>query len=75
MDLLIIYTLTTQNGNHSAITNLCILQITMAPTKPFPDRCDLISCSLVMARNSGDSSASHAQFLSSLPPVQNSALN
>jgi hypothetical protein len=37
--------------------------------------CVFISCSLVAASNSGDSSASRTQVLSSQPPVQNSTLN
>jgi hypothetical protein len=38
----------------------------------FPACCVFIGRSLAMAYNSGDSSASSAQVLSSQPPVQNS---
>jgi hypothetical protein len=42
--------------------------ITVELIKPFPDCCIFTSNSLAMAYNSGDSSASHAQVLSSQPP-------
>jgi hypothetical protein len=49
------------------------LQIT-TPLSLF-SACCVISHSLAMASNSGDYSASHAQVLSSQPPMQNSTLN
>jgi hypothetical protein len=59
-------------GNYNAIPNFHTLQITAAPTKPFPACSVLTSRSLETASNSGDSSASRAQVLMSQPPVQNS---
>jgi hypothetical protein len=47
-------------------------QITTAPAKPFPVCCVFASRSLTTASNSGYSSASCAQVLSSQPCVQNS---
>jgi hypothetical protein len=45
------------------------------PLSPFPASCIFIGSSLATAFNSGDSSASRAQVLSSQPPMQNSTLN
>jgi hypothetical protein len=58
--------------NYSAPANLYNSQITTSPAKPFPACCVLTSRSLSTTSNSGDSSASYAQVLSSQPPVQNS---
>jgi hypothetical protein len=59
-------------GNYNAIANLNTLQITTAPTKPFPDSCVFSSRSLARASNTGHSSASRAQFLPSPTLIQNS---
>jgi hypothetical protein len=56
-------------SNYSAIANLHNSQIITPPTKPFPTCCFFTSRSLTTACNSGDSSASRAQVLSSQPPV------
>jgi hypothetical protein len=69
-----LYTALRTTSNYSIIANLHILQITTAPAKPFPV-CFVISHSLATASNSGDSSASCAQVLSSQPSMQNSTLN
>jgi hypothetical protein len=45
-------------SNYSATANLHTLQINTAPVKSFPACCAFTSRSLVMASNSGDSSAS-----------------
>jgi hypothetical protein len=57
MDLLTTYTVLSLIFHNS--------QITTAPAKAFPACCVFTSRSLVTASNSGDSSASHAQVLSS----------
>jgi hypothetical protein len=57
--------------NYSAIANLHILQNTTAPAKRFPACCFFTSRSLATASNSGDSSASFVQVLSSQPSAQN----
>jgi hypothetical protein len=49
-------------------------QLTTAPTKPFPACCVFTSRSLATASNSGDSSTSRAQILSSQNPLQNSTI-
>jgi hypothetical protein len=54
---------------YSATANHLNSQITTATTKPFPACCVVISRSLKTASNSGDSSASRAQILSSHTPV------
>jgi hypothetical protein len=59
----------------SAIANPRNLQIITAPAKPFSDLLCLYHPFLATATNSGDSSPSRAQVVSSQPPVQNSALN
>jgi hypothetical protein len=59
-------------SNYSAIANFHALQITTAPSKPFPACCVLTSLSLATASNSEGSSASRAQVLLSQPPVHNS---
>jgi hypothetical protein len=56
--------------NYSTTTNLHNSQITTAPAKPFPAYVFIIR-SLVKASNSGDSSDSRDQVLSSQTPVQN----
>jgi hypothetical protein len=66
-----LYTRLGTTSNYSATINLRNSQLTTATTKPFPACCVFTSCSLVKASNSGDSSASRAQVLSSQPPVQN----
>jgi hypothetical protein len=70
-----IYYLYTQLGtrsNYSATANSYNSQINTVPAKPFPPFCISISRSLATTSNSGDSSASRAQVLSSQTPVQNS---
>jgi hypothetical protein len=47
------------------------LQNSLTPAKPFAACCVFTSCSLATASNSGNSSASHAEVLSSQTPVQN----
>jgi hypothetical protein len=59
-------------SNYSAIANLHTLQITTAPTNPFPACCALTSRSVVTVSNSGHSSASRTQVMLSQQPVQNS---
>jgi hypothetical protein len=56
-------------SNYSATANLLISQIITAPAKPFPARY-IFNRSLATASNSGDSSASRAQVLSSQTPMQ-----
>jgi hypothetical protein len=58
-------------SNCSATANLHNSQITTAPAKPFPACYVFTGHSLAMASNSGDSSASRAQVLSSQPSMQN----
>jgi hypothetical protein len=58
-------------SNYSAVANLHTLQITTAPAKLFSSLQIFISCYLATASVTGDSSTSHAQVLSSQPPVQN----
>jgi hypothetical protein len=53
-----LYTQLRTMSNYDATTNLRNSQITTAPAKPFPACCVFTSHSLVMASNSGDSSAS-----------------
>jgi hypothetical protein len=60
-----LYTRLGTTSNYSAIAYLHTLQITPATAKPFPACCVFISRSLATASNSGDSSASRAQVLSS----------
>jgi hypothetical protein len=67
-----LYTRLRTTTNYSVSANLHNSQITPAPAKPFPACCVFTSRSLVTAFNSVDSSASHAQVLSSQSPVQNS---
>jgi hypothetical protein len=57
-------------SSYSATTNLHNSQITTAPAKPFPACIVFTSRSLTVASNSGDSSASHPQVLSSQTPMQ-----
>jgi hypothetical protein len=52
-------------SNYSATTNLHTLQITTAPAKPFSACCVLISRSLAVASNSGDSPVSCAHVVPS----------
>jgi hypothetical protein len=52
-------------SNYSATANLHNSQITTASAEPFLARCVFTSRSLVKASNSGDSSASRTQILSS----------
>jgi hypothetical protein len=59
-------------SNYSATANIHISLIPTAPAERFPACCVLTSRSLATASNSGDSSASRAQFLLSQPPLQNS---
>jgi hypothetical protein len=73
MDLLTTYT---HGSELQAITApLLIFTIHVSPQhppKPFFQPAVFISCSLATASNSGDSSASCTQVLSSQPPMQNS---
>jgi hypothetical protein len=66
-----LYTPLGTTSNYSATANLHNSQITTAPAKPFLSCCVFISRSLTTASNSGDSSASRAQVLSSHTSVQN----
>jgi hypothetical protein len=70
-----LYTPLGTTSTYSVTANVHNSRITTASTKPFPACCGITNCSLATASNSGDSSASHAQVLSSQPPSQNSALN
>jgi hypothetical protein len=70
-----LYTPVGITSNYSAIANLHTLQITIAPAKSFYSLSVFISSSLATASNSGDTSASRAQILSSQPPTQSSTLN
>jgi hypothetical protein len=58
-------------STYNIITDFHTSQITTAPIKPFPRCCIFASHSLVTVPNSGDSSASRCQALSSQPLVQN----
>jgi streptolysin S family bacteriocin protoxin len=60
-----LYTRLGITSNYSATANLHNSQITTAPAKPFSACCVFTSRSLAMASNSGDSSASLFQILSS----------
>jgi hypothetical protein len=67
--------LNTQLGttsNYSATANLYNSQITITLAKPFPACCVFTSRFLATDSNSGDSSTSRSQVLSSQPPVQKS---
>jgi hypothetical protein len=66
-----LYTRFGTTSNYSATANLHSSQITAAPAEPFPACCVFISRFLAAASNSGDSSASRSQVLSSQPPAQN----
>jgi hypothetical protein len=59
-------------SNYSAIVDVHYLQITAAPSKPFPACCVFTSRYLVTASNSVHFSASRPQVLSPQPPMQNS---
>jgi hypothetical protein len=76
MDLLTTYI---QNSELQVITALSLISTLYKPLQYplslFQVYCVFIRRSLVTASNSGDSSASRAQVLSSQPSVQNSALN
>jgi nicotinamide riboside transporter PnuC len=73
MDIFITYTQLGTTSNYSATANFHNSQIVTAPDKPFPKPAvPLQSLSLAAASNSGDSSASPTQVLSSQPPVHNS---
>jgi hypothetical protein len=70
MDLLTTYT---HNSELQAITAPSLIStIHKTPAKPFPACCVFTSYSLSTASNSGDSSASHAEVLSSQPPAKDS---
>jgi hypothetical protein len=66
-----LYTRLGTTSNYSVTTNIYNSQSTTAPAKPFPACCVFTIRSLAMASNSGDSSASCAQDLSSQTPIQN----
>jgi hypothetical protein len=70
-----LYTSPGTTSNYSVIANLHTLQITTASDKPFSSLLCLHQPFLATASNSGDSSASRAQVLSSRPPAQTSTLN
>jgi hypothetical protein len=73
LDLLTTYkhdTLSTSNYSATAIST--IQKSPQQTLSLFPAWCAFTSRSLAMASNSGDSSASRAQVLSSQPPLQNS---
>jgi hypothetical protein len=70
-----LYTPLRTTSNYSAIANLHTLQFTTAPVKSFKACCVFISRSVATDSNGWNSSASHAQVLSSQPPMQNSTLN
>jgi hypothetical protein len=72
IDHLYEYTPLGTTNNYSSIANVHSLQITTAPAKPFYSLLYFISRSLSTASNSGDSSTSRAEVLSSQPPIQNS---
>jgi hypothetical protein len=65
-----LYTQLETTNSYSATANLPTLQITTTTSKPFPAYV-FFSRFLVMASNSGDSSTSRAQVLSSPTPMQN----
>jgi hypothetical protein len=65
----------TSLGTTSTYNNLHNSHITAAPAESFPACCVFTGCSQAMASNTGSSSASHAQVLSSQPPMQNSTLS
>jgi hypothetical protein len=67
-----LYSRLVTTSNYSATANLHNSQIISVPTRPFPACCGFIIRSLTTAYNSGDSSASRPQLISSQPPVQNS---
>jgi hypothetical protein len=67
-----LYTWLGYTSNSSTTANIHNSQITTALAKHFPTCYIFTSRSLATASNSGDSSASHPQILSSLPPMQNS---
>jgi hypothetical protein len=68
--LTLLHSLSLEDYNYSATGNLYNSQITTTLVKPFP-ACCVFSRFLATASNSGDSSASRAQVLSSQTPVQN----
>jgi hypothetical protein len=70
-----LYTSFRTANNYSTTANLHNSQITTAPSKPSFQPHVLIGRSLATASNSGDSSASRAQVLSSQPLVQSSTDN
>jgi hypothetical protein len=76
LDLLTTYT---QHSELQILTELSFISTLhkslQHPLSLFPACCAFISRSLATDYNSGDSSASRAQVLSSQPPVQNSTLN
>jgi hypothetical protein len=67
-----LYTQLGTTSNYSVIANLHTIQITKACAKSFSACCVLTNRSLMTASNSEYSSASRAQVILSLTPVQNS---
>jgi hypothetical protein len=59
-------------SNYSATAISIIHKLPQHPLSLFPACCAFTNRSLATASNSGDSSASRAQVLSSQPPIQNS---
>jgi hypothetical protein len=70
-----LYTSLGTTSNYSTVANLHNLQIINAPAKLFSSLLCLHQLSLETASNSGDSTASRTQVVSSQSPVQNSTLN
>jgi hypothetical protein len=68
----LLYTRLVSTSNYSATANFHNSQITTATAKPFTSLLCLRSRSLATASNSGHSSASRDQVLSSQPPLQKS---
>jgi hypothetical protein len=66
-----LYTRLVSTSNYNATTDLYNSQITTAPAKPFPACYVFTSRFQATASNSGDSSASRPQVISSQPSLQN----
>jgi hypothetical protein len=69
-----LYTRLVSTSNYSATANLNNSEITTAPAEPFPACFVFTSRSLATAPNSGNSSFSRAQVLSSQTHVRNSLI-
>jgi hypothetical protein len=76
MDLLTTYTHYLELEAFTAPSLICTIHKSLQHSLSlFAGCCFFISCSVVVASNSGDSSASCTRVLSSQPPMQNSTLN